>query len=96
MMVRAANDFFDKEVQPRIEQIETADPSIMRNLLEKAGEAGLLMAGVPECYGGMGTELKVNAILSAQLSRQASFFVAWSVQTGIGILPLVYFGSDTL
>lgn len=92
LLVKTASDFMEREVLPRSIQIERAEPDLMRNLLAEAGELGLLQIDTLSHAEG----LKVQAVIASQFARQASFFVAWAVQTGIGILPISYFASDRL
>src|SRR5258707_896665 len=95
-MAMIAQDFLTRELLPRTERIEQAESGLMRNLMIKAGESGLMMADVPKEYGGSGTGLRMSTILSEQIAWEHSFAATWIVQTGISLLPLVYFGSEAL
>ena len=66
----------------------------MVELLKKAGELGLLSAGVPEAYGGAGLDKISTTVLTEKLSVYAGFAVTHGAQTGIGTLPIVYFGTE--
>ena len=70
------------------------EPGLMPALLEKAGEAGLLSASVPEQYGGLGKDLITSTIINANFGRGYSFCVAFTAHTGIGSLPILYFGTE--
>ncbi|RMG97885.1 MAG: acyl-CoA dehydrogenase, partial [Candidatus Dadabacteria bacterium] len=94
MMARTARSFMENEVIPLSERIEGKDLDLLRALLRKAGELGLLMADVPEAYGGLGLDKATSALIAENLSGQASFQITALVQTGIGSLPLVYYGTE--
>jgi alkylation response protein AidB-like acyl-CoA dehydrogenase len=91
-----ARSFLHEELTPRTEQIERGEPGLMRKLLRQASERSLLSAIIPAQYGGLGAGLKTHALLSLQLGPAHSFFVTWVVQTGLGALPIIHFGSDAL
>jgi alkylation response protein AidB-like acyl-CoA dehydrogenase len=92
---QTAEEFVQKEVVPRIPELEAhKDEKLMASLLKKAGEIGLLGAATPEEYGGSGLD-KISAIVLAEkLAGYASFAVSHGGHAGIGTLPLVYFGTD--
>ena len=85
--------FADQEVLPRVAAIEAQEPGLMRRLLEKAGELGLLMLDVPEKYGGLEQDKTTTMLITESLTRCASFAVSLGAHVGIGSLPLVYFGT---
>ncbi len=84
----------ESEILPRLDQIEDKEPGLMRELLEKAGELGLLMLSVPEEYGGLAQSKATMMLVTESFSRCASFAVSMGAHVGIGTLPLVYFGSE--
>src|SRR5262249_49083312 len=90
----AARDFGDKEIFPRLREIETRKEGVMPSLLRKAGELGLLMPGIPEQYGGLGLDKTTTMFIAEQFSGVGSFSVSLGAHTGIGTLPIVYFGTD--
>jgi alkylation response protein AidB-like acyl-CoA dehydrogenase len=92
LIVATVNTFMDREVMPRIEAIEHQEPGLMRELLRKAGEQGLLMADIPEEYGGADMGMIASTIINGT-GRDASFGVAIGAHTGIGTLPIVFYGS---
>jgi len=92
-IARTARSFADSEVLPRLEEIEASKPGLMRELLEKAGELGLLMLDIPERYGGLGQEKTTTMLMTETLNRCASFAVSLGAHIGIGTLPLLYFGT---
>ena len=85
--------FADAEVLPRLEQIEAKEPGLLRELLQKAGDLGLLMLDIPEKYGGLEQDKTTTMLVTETLNRVASFAVSMGAHVGIGTLPLVYFGT---
>lgn len=92
-IAKTARRFADSEVLPRLEEIEAQKPGLMRELLEKAGELGLLMLDIPEEYGGLGHAKTTTMLMTETFNRCASFAVSLGAHIGIGTLPLVYFGT---
>ncbi len=94
MIGDTAEEFMSKEVMPRLPEILALKYEATRELLKKAGELGLLGIEIPEEYGGLGLD-KVSATIAAEKSaRDGSFAVSYMGHTGIGTLPIVYFGND--
>ena len=89
----AARDFMLGEVLPADEKIDQLDLDLTRELLQKAGELGLLSIEIPEAYEGMDLDKKTTLVLLEEVGKQASFSVTYGAHTGIGTLPIVYFGS---
>ncbi|HLC27346.1 MAG TPA: acyl-CoA dehydrogenase family protein [bacterium] len=97
LIAHTAREFIDKEVLPRIGEIETLPAGLNRQLLTKAGKVGLLMMDVPEEYGGMGLDLSTSMLVSETVGRSGGSFTATiSDHIGIGTLPIIYAGSDYL
>ena len=95
LMVRdMCEQFIDTEVLPVIDRIDTLEPGLMPSLLEKAGAQGLLGITVPEEYGGSGKDLVTAVIVADYLGGGYSFSVANAAHTGIGTLPILYFGTE--
>jgi len=91
---QTAAEFVAKEVLPMIPDLEKHKEGVMPQLLRKAGEIGLLGAGIPEMYGGSELDKVATTILSEKISVYASFAVAFGGTTGIGTIPIVYFGTE--
>ena len=91
---RTAEEFIAKEVFPHIPALEEHKPGLMKQLVEKSGEIGLLGVSIPEEYGGAALDKISTAVLSEKLGSYASFTVAYGAHTGIGTIPLVYFGTE--
>ena len=85
--------FLDTEIYPALERIDHLEPGLMPSLLEKAGALGLLGATIPEEYGGHGKDFITGTIVNEGLGGGHSFSVAISAHTGIGTLPILYFGT---
>jgi len=86
-------NFAINEIMPASEQIEAKDFAVTRRLLKEASELGLTAVDIPEEYGGLEMDKASSAIVAENISKQASFSVAFSAHTGIGTLPLVWYGN---
>ncbi len=93
LFARTAERFMRDEVLPQAEQIYAKDWPVTRKLLRQAGDLDLLRIDIPEQYGGLGLEKISSALVSEQIALNASFAGTVSAQTGIGTLPIVYFGT---
>lgn len=94
LMVRdMCNQFLDAEVYPNLDRIDNLEPGLMKSLVTKAGEQGLLAASFPEEYGGLGKDFVTSTIVNEYLGAGHSFSVAIAAHTGIGTLPILYFGT---
>lgn len=95
IMIRDMCDQFLKtEVMPNVERMDKMEPGYMRSLVEKAGGQGMLSVAFPEEYGGLGKDFVTSTIVSEYLGAGHSFSVAISAHTGIGTLPILYFGTE--
>jgi alkylation response protein AidB-like acyl-CoA dehydrogenase len=92
-MKSTAEDFMRREVEPRIAEIEEKKPGLLRELLRKAGEVGLLGHDVPEEYGGLGGDKTSSSLIFESMSRQGSMAVSFGAHVGIGTMPIVLFGT---
>jgi len=91
---QAAREFVEGEVIPMDSAIDKLDLELSKELLRKAGELGLLSLEIPEAYDGMDLDKLSGLLVLEELGRQASFSVTYGAHTGIGTLPIVYFGND--
>src|SRR5499427_2275152 len=91
---RTAEEFAINEIVPNKEKIEHKDFSVTRDLLKKAGELGLSSVEIPEAYGGLEMDKVSSAVIADHIAKSASFATTWGGHTGIGTLPLVYFGTE--
>jgi len=94
LFLKTAQDFMEKEVLPKNEAIEHLDYDLLRKLLRKAGDLGLLAIDIPEAYGGLGLDKTTSALVSEAIAAQGSFAVTFGAHVGIGTLPIVIFGTE--
>ena len=87
------NQFLDVEVYPILDRIDNLEAGLMKSLVTKAGEQGLLSVSFPEEYGGLGKDFVTSTIVNEYLGAGHSFSVAIAAHTGIGTLPILYFGT---
>ena len=94
MMKQTCDDFIDQEIMPILDRIDSQEEGLMPSLMEKAGALGLLGVSVPEALGGMGADFVTSMLTTEVLGAGHSFAVALSAHTGIGTLPILYYGSE--
>ena len=95
MIEQQCKDFLNKEVYPRLNEIDSMkDPKLMPSLLDKAGELGLLGTSVPAEYGGFGMDFNTTMLVAEVIGAGHSVAVALSSHTGIGTLPILYYGNE--
>src|SRR5918912_2871437 len=94
MIAETTRQFMDGEVLPRIDELEKHDWQLARELVRKAAELGLVGAHIPEEYGGLGLDQTSGAIIGENIGRSASFATTLGAQSGIGLTPIVYFGTE--
>ncbi len=94
MFRNMARDFVNSKVMPKVKEIDKQDFDLVVALLEECGELGLLGTGLPADYGGMGVDFITETFLAEEIGPTHSFSVAVSAHTGIGTLPVLYFGTE--
>ncbi|MBI2257490.1 MAG: acyl-CoA dehydrogenase family protein [Flavobacteriia bacterium] len=94
MISQVCEDFIEKEIIPVLDRIDAQEEGLMQSLLDKAGELGLLGITVPVEYGGMENDFKTSLLATEHLGKGHSFSVAYGAHTGIGTLPLMYYGNE--
>ena len=95
MIAATCREFLEREIWPRLDEIDKAtSPALISSLMDKAGELGLIGTGVPEAYGGFGMNFNTSMLVAEVTGGGHSFSVALSAHTGIGTLPIVYYGND--
>ncbi len=94
MIKNTVMDFIDNEVIPRADEIERKEEGVTVGLLRKAGELGLLSSDIPEEYGGEEGDKITTMLITECVSGGGSFATAFGAHTGIGTLPLVFFGTE--
>lgn len=93
MIAQTCHDFLKQEVDPILDRIDSQEEGLMQSLLDKAGELGLLGISVPEEYGGFGKDFTTSMIATEALGAGHSFSVAYAAHTGIGTLPILFYGN---
>jgi alkylation response protein AidB-like acyl-CoA dehydrogenase len=94
MMAATAREFINTEVIPILDRIDSQEAGLVPKLLEKAGELGLLAISIPEQYGGFGKDFNTSLLITEEVGAGHSFAVALAAHTGIGTLPILYFGNE--
>ncbi|GAA5041124.1 acyl-CoA dehydrogenase [Marivirga lumbricoides] len=95
MIAQTCKDFLQQEIYPRLDEIDNVkgNPELMPSLMDKSGELGLLGTSVPEEYGGFGMDFNTSMLVAEVIGAGHSFAVALSAHTGIGTLPILYYGN---
>jgi alkylation response protein AidB-like acyl-CoA dehydrogenase len=94
MIAETTRQFIDNEVIPRIDELEKHDWKLARELIKKAADLGLIGANIPEEYGGLGLDQTSGALVGENIGRCASFATTLGAESGIGLLPIIYFGTE--
>jgi alkylation response protein AidB-like acyl-CoA dehydrogenase len=94
MIAETTRQFVDNEVVPRIDELEHHDWKLSRELVKKAADLGLIGANIPEEYGGLGLDQTSGALVGENIGRSASFATTLGAESGIGLLPIIYFGTE--
>ncbi len=93
MVLEMCHQFLNTEVLPIVDRIDKLEPGLMPSLVQKAGEQGLLSTSLPEEYGGLAKDFITSTLVNEGLGGGFSFSVAIAAHTGIGTLPILYFGT---
>ena len=93
-IARTVDEFWDREVEPNLEAVRHQDYALTRQILRKAGELGLTAISIPEKFGGMELDLPSDLTATEHLGRDGSYAAWHSGHTGIGTLPVLYFGTE--
>ncbi|WEK18817.1 MAG: acyl-CoA dehydrogenase family protein [Candidatus Pedobacter colombiensis] len=94
MIAQTCRDFLAAEVYPNLDRIDAQEEGLMPSLMDKAGELGILGVSIPEVYGGFGKNFNTSMLVADVIGAGHSFAVALSAHTGIGTLPILYYGTD--
>src|SRR4026207_1110390 len=94
MIAETTRQFVDNEVIPHIGELEKHDWKLARELVQKAADLGLIGANIPEEYGGLGLDQTSSALVGENIGRSASFATTLGAESGIGLLPIIYFATD--
>src|ERR1700741_1636746 len=91
---QTTEEFAVNEILPNVERIEHKEFQVTRDLLKKAGDLGLSGVEVPEAYGGLEMDKVTAAVIADHMAKYAGFATTWGAHSGIGMLPIVYFGTE--
>jgi alkylation response protein AidB-like acyl-CoA dehydrogenase len=94
MIAQTCRDFLTSEVFPNLDRIDAQEEGLMESLLTKAGELGILGVSIPEEFGGFGKNFNTSMLVADVIGAGHSFAVALSAHTGIGTLPILYYGNE--
>jgi alkylation response protein AidB-like acyl-CoA dehydrogenase len=94
MMAQSCSDFITMEIDPNTARIEKMEEGLMKSLVEKAGELGLLGVSIPEEYEGLGMNFNTSMLIADVIGGAGSFSTTFGAQTGIGTLPIRYYGTE--
>lgn len=94
MFAKTAEDFITSKVQPNVARIDKGDHALVVQLVKESADLGLLGATVPEEYGGMGVDLITDSVINEEVGKGHSWAAAYAAHTGIGTLPILYFGTE--
>ena len=94
MMKQMTEDFIAQNVHNQLDAIDDQQEGLIESLMEKSGELGLLGTSVPEELGGMGLDFKTTMLITEALGDGHAFSVSFSAHTGIGTLPILYYGNE--
>jgi len=94
MIAQTCKDFLDTEVYPNMEALEKSDRELMKTILKKSGELGMMGISVPEEYGGFGQSFITQMLVAETTGAGYSFSVAYMAHCGIGTLPIMYYGNE--
>ncbi|HEY0262392.1 MAG TPA: acyl-CoA dehydrogenase family protein [Chitinophagales bacterium] len=93
-MAQATKDFISSRVSPNLDKIDKQEPGLVVGLVKEIADLGILGATVPEEYGGMGVDVATDTAINEEIGKGHSFAGAYAAHTGIGTLPILYFGTE--
>src|SRR5215216_5653034 len=96
MIAETTREFVDNEIWPQLPALENHAWEVARDLVKKGGDLGLLGATIPEEYGGLGLDQTSGVVIAEMMGRAGGFGTTFGAQTSIGVLPILYFGSEEL
>lgn len=94
MISQTCQDFLDAEVYPNVDKVDKQDRELMKNMLKKSGELGLMGISIPEEYNGFGQSFVTQMLAAETIGAGYSFSVAFMAHCGIGTLPIMYYGDE--
>jgi alkylation response protein AidB-like acyl-CoA dehydrogenase len=94
MIAQTCRDFLETEVYPNVDKVDKQDRELMKDMLKKSGELGLMGISIPEEYNGFGQSFLTQMLAAETIGAGYSFSVAFMAHCGIGTLPIMYYGSE--
>jgi len=94
MIKETIQDFLDTRIEPNYAKIEKQENNIAKQFLQETGDLGILGAHIPEAYGGMLLSTNTNTAIAEMIGKAGSFSVTYAAHTGIGMLPILYYGTE--
>ncbi|HRX31882.1 MAG TPA: acyl-CoA dehydrogenase family protein [Tenuifilaceae bacterium] len=94
MIAQTCRDFLETEIFPKLDEIDKGDRTLMKGILHKAGELGMLGIAVPEQYNGFGQDFITQMLVAETTGAGYSFSVAYMCHCGIGTMPIMYYGNE--
>jgi alkylation response protein AidB-like acyl-CoA dehydrogenase len=94
LIAQTAQEFVEQEIVPRLKEIDEKKPGLLRELLKKAAEVGLCSIDIPQKYGGLELDKISSIVVGEKMARDGAWAATIGSQVGIGILPIVYFGTE--
>jgi len=92
-IAKTAEEFATNEIVPAADKLEHKEWGVARELIKKSSDLGLSSVDIPEAYGGMDMDKVTSCIIADKIAKYAGFATTWGAHTGIGTLPIVYFGT---
>jgi alkylation response protein AidB-like acyl-CoA dehydrogenase len=93
MIAQTCHDFLETEVYPKMNELEKGDRELMKSILKKSGELGMMGISIPEEFGGFGQSFITQMLVAETTGAGYSFSVAYMAHCGIGTLPIMYYGN---
>src|SRR5690554_1326422 len=94
MIAQTCKDFIEAEVYPRLDELDNGNRELMKEVLKKAGDLGLMGISIPEEFGGFGQSFLTQMLAAETIGAGYSFSVAFMAHCGIGTLPIMYYGNE--
>ena len=94
MIAQTCRDFLEAEVFPNLDALDKGNREMMKGILRKAGELGMLGISIPEEYGGFGQDFRTQMLVAEKTGAGYSFAVAYQCHCGIGTMPIMYYGNE--
>ncbi|MBS4013463.1 MAG: acyl-CoA dehydrogenase family protein [Bacteroidetes bacterium] len=94
MIAQTVRDFIETEVHPNLDQLDKGDRELMKSILKKSGDLGLMGISIPEQYAGFGQSFVTQMLAAEVVGAAYSFSVAFMAHCGIGTLPIMYYGNE--